>query len=144
MLSVGPRIIIKGGSAVLTTFGRLVRKLRIDKGLLLGDMADALKVSASFLSAVETGKKSVPSDWPTRITSWLGLDTSLANELHEAALESLKEVHLPLGGTSQDARNLAVTFAKQFQSLTPEDREKMMTILNSGRESAQRNAEVSK
>lgn len=129
---------------MLTTFGKLVRKLRIDKGLLLGDMADALKVSASFLSAVETGKKSVPSDWPARIASWLELDTSLADELREAALESLKEVHLPLGGTSQDARNLAVTFAKQFQSLTPEDREKMMAILNSGRGSTQRNAGVSK
>ena len=46
---------------MLTALGRFLRKIRIDRNELLKDMADKLEVSASFLSAVENGKKSMPS-----------------------------------------------------------------------------------
>ena len=42
---------------MLTSIGRFLRKLRIDHGEILKDMADALGVSSAFLSAVENGKK---------------------------------------------------------------------------------------
>ena len=42
---------------MITSLGRFLRKLRIDQGEILKDMADKLGVSVSFLSAVENGKK---------------------------------------------------------------------------------------
>ena len=42
---------------MLTALGKFLRKLRIDNGEILKDMADKLGVTASFLSAVENGKK---------------------------------------------------------------------------------------
>ena len=42
---------------MLTALGRFLRKIRIDRNELLKDMADKLEVSASFLSAVENGKR---------------------------------------------------------------------------------------
>ena len=47
---------------MLTSIGRFLRKLRIDHGEILKDMADALGVSYAFLSAVENGKKKCPKD----------------------------------------------------------------------------------
>ena len=53
----------KGGSAMLTSIGRFLRKLRIENGEILKDMAEALGVSSAFLSAVENGKKKMPESW---------------------------------------------------------------------------------
>ena len=38
-------------------FGKFCRKLRIDRGEILADMAKKLGVSSAFLSKVETGGK---------------------------------------------------------------------------------------
>ena len=46
---------------MLTGFGKELRKLRIMAGELIRDMADKLEVTASYLSAVETGKRQVPN-----------------------------------------------------------------------------------
>lgn len=119
---------------MLTKFGALVRKLRMDRGLLLGDMADALNVTSSFLSAVETGKKSVPETLSEKIVTWLCLDKKTAIEVRKAALESLREVRFNVENASLKDRDLAVTFAKQFNSLTAEEREKMMAILKNKKE----------
>ena len=45
---------------MLTSIGKFFRKLRIDEGEILKDMAEKLGVSVSFLSAVENGKKRMP------------------------------------------------------------------------------------
>ena len=47
---------------MLDYFGRLVRDIRMHRGILLYDMAKMLNISSAELSAIECGKKSVP-DW---------------------------------------------------------------------------------
>ena len=42
---------------MITSVGRFLRKLRIDRGKILKTMAETLGVSSAFLSAVENGKK---------------------------------------------------------------------------------------
>ena len=48
---------------MLTDLGRLLRKIRIDHGEILKDMANRFGVTASYLSAVENGKRAVPEAW---------------------------------------------------------------------------------
>ena len=118
---------------MLTAFGKLVRKLRIDNGKLLFDMAQYLGVSPAYVSAVETGKRSVPNEWVEKLSPWFGLTVEQSNTLRDAALQSRKEVRINVENSSNEGRDLAVCFAKQFDSLTPEDREKLMNILRKGR-----------
>ena len=54
---------------MLTSIGRFLRKLRIDNGEILKDMAEALGVSSAFLSAVENGKKKMPEGWIEKLKS---------------------------------------------------------------------------
>ena len=54
---------------MLTSLGKFLRKLRIDIGETLRDMADKLSVSSAFLSAVENGKKKMPESWFAKIES---------------------------------------------------------------------------
>ena len=50
----------KGGIiGMLTEFGKALRRIRLDNDELLKDMADKLKVSSAYLSAVENGKKNL-------------------------------------------------------------------------------------
>src|SRR5471030_1961778 len=43
-----------------TQFGKELKKLRIDLGITLMEMAQKINVSSAFLSAIETGRKRIP------------------------------------------------------------------------------------
>ena len=45
----------------MTPFGARLRQLREDRGLRLKDMAEELGVSATYLSALEHGRRSKPN-----------------------------------------------------------------------------------
>ena len=46
-----------------TSFGEFMRILRVKNHEVMGDVAKMLGVKVPFLSAVENGKKNVPSEW---------------------------------------------------------------------------------
>lgn len=46
----------------LDSFGNLIHGVRLERGLLLYDMAKMLHISSAELSAIECGRKPVP-DW---------------------------------------------------------------------------------
>ena len=52
-----------------TKFGEFVRVLRIKHHEVMGDMAKVLGASLPFLSAVENGKKNVPTEWIEKIVA---------------------------------------------------------------------------
>ena len=81
----------------LTPFGREVRKLRIEFGLLLKDMADKLAVSPSWLSALETGRKNVPQGVVEKISKLFSLSKQQADALADAADRSRNEFSLKVG-----------------------------------------------
>ena len=59
---------------MLTRVGIFLRKLRLDSGEIMKDMATKLDVSSSFLSAVENGKKKMPESWYDTIVNLYNLD----------------------------------------------------------------------
>ena len=75
---------------MLTSIGRFLKKLRIDRGEILKDMAEKLDVTVSFLSAVENGKKHMPSAWNGR-----ELAVSFArrfNNIDDAQVEAIRKI----------------------------------------------------
>ncbi len=119
---------------MLTPFGKEVRKLRIDRGLLLKDLADAIGCSPAWLSAVETGRKAVPHTLAQKIADQLKLGASDAQRLIVAAEISSKKFKLELSdNATMEQRNLAATFARRFNELSDEDIRRIRNILNRGR-----------
>lgn len=117
---------------MLTAFGKLVRKLRIDKGATLKQMADYLEVSSAFLSAVENGKKTPPQRLVEQSCRYFSLNTEECAELEKAADLSIKEVNISLNGQENGDRRLALAFARKFKSLDQEQRDKILKILHGG------------
>lgn len=116
---------------MLTNLGKFLRKIRIDRGEILKDMADNLGVSSAFLSAVENGKKKMPVSWYDKLADVYSFSDEQAEELRQAVINSSDVIELNIKGVSQANRDLALSFAREFDSIDDELAEKLFSILNS-------------
>lgn len=114
---------------MLTPFGKFSRKLRIDNGELLKDMADKLGVTSSYLSAVENGKRNVPHEWIDKISDLYSLSAEDRNDLMQAVHASQKVVKIDFEGISSEDRNIILALAREFKSLDEGDKAKIKDIL---------------
>ncbi|MDR9857830.1 helix-turn-helix transcriptional regulator [Paenibacillus sp. VCA1] len=114
---------------MLTLFGKFCRKLRIDNGELLKEMADKLNVTSSYLSAVETGKRNIPHDWLEKITNLYELDIEQVEKLKSAIEGSQLSVKIDLQEASSKDRNLVMSFAREFKELDENEKSKIWNIL---------------
>ena len=105
---------------MLTEFGKKVRKARIDAGVTMMQMADDLSTTPSFLSAMETGRKKVPTEWVAKIEGFFSLRGVHVANLGAAADASNQSVSLE--GLSREHQMLVAGFARvQSSSLSSED-----------------------
>jgi transcriptional regulator with XRE-family HTH domain len=102
---------------MLTEFGRYLRKLRIDCGELIRDMAEKLGVTASYLSAVETGKRNIPEAWVKKISILYKLDSTAKAALEQAAINSTRIIKMNIDQSLPNHRKTAVLFAREFENL---------------------------
>jgi transcriptional regulator with XRE-family HTH domain len=115
---------------MLTEFGKEIRKLRLDLGITLFEMAQKTGVSSAFLSAIETGKKTVPIDYIEIIAKNFGLVEPVKNHLIALADKTRREVRIKLREGDSPGRELATAFARRFSALTPDQKEQIKAILN--------------
>lgn len=118
---------------MLTNIGRFLRKLRSNQGEILRDMADKLKVTVSFLSAVETGKKKMPSAWNKKICELYNLEAEEQEEFTKAIAETENSIEMDLFNTSGVHRELAVSFARKFSEIDDFQIEEIKRILHGGK-----------
>ena len=102
---------------MITPFGVATRKLRLDKGLRLLDLAEKLKLSSSFISAVETGKKPIPVGYVGSVVAAMGLTRPEAAELQRAADRS--KTFVDIDGLQGSQRELVAAFALKLHDLPP-------------------------
>lgn len=114
---------------MLTLFGKYCRKLRIDNGELLKDMADKFKVTSSYLSAVENGKRNIPEDWLEKLISHYHLNDSEVNELKNAIDQSQLVVKVDLTGYGHTEKQTIMAFAREFKDLDEDNKRKIKDIL---------------
>ena len=114
---------------MLTQFGIMLRKMRIERQELLKDMAGKLDVSSAYLSAVETGKRRIPQNWVTIISEKYALDQKSKDALQQAADNSASEITIPLDGASSIRREAVLSFARALDGLSDEELTKIMTAM---------------
>ena len=112
----------------LTQLGKFLRKLRIDRSELLRDMAKKLDVALSFLSAVENGKKNMPSEWIIKLADLYTLSDEQKKDLDAAVAESEKGIGVKFAGLSADERKLSVAFARKIQNLSKTERSELQLL----------------
>lgn len=114
---------------MLTQLGIFLRKLRLDHGEIMKEMAEKLDVSSSFLSAVENGKKKMPDSWYEIIVNLYCLDQEQQDELIKSIEESQKSIEINLKDLNSKKRNLVFSFARELNNLNEEEVDKMNYFL---------------
>ncbi len=100
-----------------TPLGKELRKLRIDSGERIFDLAEALGVTSSFISALELGKKSVPAGFVDKVAQHYQMDDKSVRRLRKLADVSAKMVPIQLAARTDTARELAFAFARAFPQI---------------------------
>jgi len=114
---------------MLTEFGKALRKLRLDETEILKDMAMRLNISSAYLSAIENGKRPIPQGFIDALTDLYQLSGMERKSLEEAADKSLRDVGISLGDEQGSKRDLALIFARSFDSMDDATANRILAVL---------------
>ena len=117
----------------MTPFGEAVRKLRERKGVTQKEMAAALDVTPAYLSALEHGKRGLPTfALLQRIAGYFNIIWDEAEELFMLAEASDPRVVVDTSDMPPEYTAFANRLAKQIRSLSPDVLEQLTKVLESG------------
>lgn len=106
----------------MTPFGSKLRDMRRERGVTLKDMAAALGVTASYLSALEHGRRGAPT-WlmVQRIITYFNIIWDEAEALQRLAARSHPRVVIDTAGLDPEATELAHRLAEDIRRLGRDD-----------------------
>ncbi len=118
----------------MTPFGARLRQLREDRGLRLKDMADELGVSATYLSALEHGRRSKPNwSFIQRVIHYFNIIWDEADELQRLADLSNPKITVETAGLPPKATEFANRLAREIATLEETELEALLATLDSAR-----------
>lgn len=113
-----------------TEFGKFTRKLRVDNEEQMVNMASKLKVSISFLSQVENGKRKPPKDWEDKIQEEYMLNNIQLEELKESIFVAINNDSIDITSYDDDDRNFMLYIARRVRNIDETQKEEIYNILN--------------
>ena len=118
----------------MTPFGERLRTLREERGILLKDMAADLGVSATYLSALEHGRRSKPNwSFVQRVIHYFNIIWDEADELLRLADLSNPRIVVETAGLSQKATLLANLLSRTIGELSDAELDAHVTLLELAR-----------
>ncbi|MBU3730189.1 MAG: helix-turn-helix transcriptional regulator [Beijerinckiaceae bacterium] len=114
----------------MTPFGEKLRALRAERGITLGEMAEAIGVTPTYLSALEHGRRGRPN-WVfvQRVIHFFNVIWDDAEELQRLADVSHPRVVIDTAGLDPRATLLANRLARRIAELDPATLEKLLNNL---------------
>jgi transcriptional regulator with XRE-family HTH domain len=115
----------------MTPFGDKMRKLRAERGVTLKEMAEAIGVSAAYLSALEHGKRGRPG-WHLiqRILTYFNIIWDEAEDVVRLARISHPRIAIDTSGLSPRATELANRLADEVGKLDAAALDELLAILD--------------
>ena len=114
---------------MLTSFGKFCRKLRVENGKLLLDMAKQLGVSSAYLSKVENGKARPRKEWLDIIAREYCLGKDDVHELKKAISEARRSKVLDMSELSEDDRDMMLAFARKLDTMDMKETDRLKKLL---------------
>ncbi|MDD4156822.1 MAG: hypothetical protein PHY08_09650 [Candidatus Cloacimonetes bacterium] len=104
---------------MISKFGYCTRKFRLTTEESLRIMAEKLKISAAFLSAMEVGRKAVPMEYAKKIKEIYGLNEEQYKELYESIIETNQHVDIEISKMNEDQKEISIVFARKIENADP-------------------------
>lgn len=111
------------------TFSKELRKLRIDHELRLADLSAKTGVSVTMLSAIETGERKPSTEFVDTVADKLKLSDDQRSALHVLAAKERRQVSVPVDEADEKSAELAVAFARRFESLDKKQVDELLKML---------------
>lgn len=118
---------------MITKLGKELRKLRLDLGITLNEMATQVGVSPSLLSSAETGKKTATPALIGKLADRFDQVDLRKHEFLQLAEETKSEVRIRLSQDNSQANGVALAFARNFDSLTSTQLEQLMAVFSNSK-----------
>lgn len=113
----------------VTPFGLFMRKLRLERGLLLKDIAEEMGVSSAYLSALEHGKKGpATGEFVSKLETKLKLDAAQREELRRAIRDSSTNLAIPAKVTPLGFQ-AAHAFARKLPNLSEHQLRQVLAVV---------------
>lgn len=113
----------------LTLFGKAMRKLRIDKGITQGDLAEVIGIGGAMLSAVERGDRKMKPEILEKIIKYYELNDSKAAVLQADLADSEESVVIYTKNKPHTEVEMVAMFARRFSSMSDDARHKIEAII---------------
>lgn len=119
----------------MTPFGDRMRKLRLERGVTLKDMAEAIGVSSAYLSALEHGKRGRPG-WHLiqRILTYFNIIWDDAEEVVRLARISHPRIAIDTSGLTPRATEFANRLADDIGKLDAATLDELVAVLDRRRQ----------
>lgn len=108
-------------------FGQYARSARLDQEVTLKAVADAIGFTPAYISDIERGNRNPPT--PAKVRQWAILIGADPEKFVRLAALDRSAIELPLTGSSATKGELALTLARAWDHLTPEQEEQLMTAI---------------
>ncbi|BBU96272.1 helix-turn-helix domain-containing protein [Providencia rettgeri] len=112
-----------------TKFGKFLRKLRIDRGMVIRDMAEILGVSPAYLSAIELGKRAIPDTFVDSLCTAFKLNNDERRNMLHLVDISQPSIKIDLTDAEDANRETMLAFARKFKELDDEQLNKLNQML---------------
>ena len=106
-----------------------MRKIRIDKGLTMAQMAKAVGITSAYLSTIERGNRKIPKNLTQNVINHYKLSNEQATELQKAEYLSMDSVEVDISSAGLHERILVLSLAKNLKNMTYEQVEMIKNIM---------------
>ena len=110
-------------------FGIEMRKIRANTGESLRTMAERIGVSATFLSAMEVGRKAISMDYAKKIKEIYNLSEEDYAKIYDSIVETNQHVDIEISKMNEAQKEVSMVFARRIENADPELIEKLRKVL---------------
>lgn len=105
---------------MISKFGLYIRKIREVKNDSLRQMAVKLGISATFLSAMEVGRKQIPLEYVEKIKGIYDLTEEQVIELEDSIHETNERLPIELALMTEAQKDVSLMFARKIKTADEE------------------------
>lgn len=113
---------------MITEFGKCLRRIRLENGSLLKNMADKLCITPAYLSSVENGKRKPTKELLSKLCEVYKFEDYVKEELYNSFSRTINEITIDTSNTNENQSNLGLVFARKISTLS-EDQIKAISNL---------------
>ena len=114
---------------IVTEVGRFLRKLRVDADEVLYDMSQRMGCTSAFISALELGKRPVPSEFQQKLIRIYNLTNEQKSDFQKAIDKSATSVTIDLGELDEPSKEVALVFARRLKTMEEKESKRLLKWL---------------